>query len=67
VGNGNTFGRGKGRPPYLEKAPITIGAAWREALSALDEQGLEAVLGDVLDKRRRRALLERRDELLAAP
>jgi hypothetical protein len=36
-------------------------------LSALDEQGLEAVLGDVLDKRRRRALLERRDELLAAP
>jgi hypothetical protein len=67
VGNGNTFGRGKGRPPYLEKAPITIGAAWREALSALDEQGLEAVLGDVLDKRRRRVLLERRDELLAAP
>ncbi len=67
VGNGNTFGTRKGRPAYLEKAPISIGGAWREALSALDEEALDAALADVLDARRRRALLERRDELLAAP
>ena len=67
VGNGSTFGTRKGRPAYLEKAPINIGAAWREALSGLNEVALDAELADVLDARRRRALLARRDELLAAP
>lgn len=66
VGNGKAFSTGKGRPRHLEKAPIVIGDAWREALSALDEATLEAELGDVLDAKRRRALLARRDELLDA-
>ena len=45
--------------------PFEITLAWRRALESLDEQTLEAEFGDVLDKRRRRALLARRDWLLA--
>jgi Calcineurin-like phosphoesterase len=64
VGHDRAFGTRKGRPRHLQKAPIVIGKAWREALGTLDEKTLEADLGEVLDTRRRRALLNRRDELL---
>jgi hypothetical protein len=43
---------------------VTVNDAWREALAGLDDAVLESELGDVLDARRRRALLARRDELL---
>ncbi len=64
VGHAEAFGTRKGRPRHLQQAPLAINTAWREALSALDEAKLAAELGDVLDERRRRALLARRDELL---
>jgi hypothetical protein len=65
VGHDEAFGTRGGRPRHLQKAPIEIGPAWREALETLDAATLEATLGDVLDSRRRKALLKRRDELLA--
>jgi hypothetical protein len=65
VGHADAFGTRKGRPRHLQQAPVTVNEAWREALAGLDEAVLESELGDVLDARRRRALLARRDELLA--
>jgi hypothetical protein len=64
VGHADAFGTRKGRPRHLEQAPVTVNDAWREALAGLDDAVLESELGDVLDARRRRALLARRDELL---
>jgi Calcineurin-like phosphoesterase len=65
-GHERTFSTGRGRPAYLAEASIRLTQAWRTALSALDEASLTATLGDVLDRRQIRALLERRDQLLAA-
>ncbi len=59
------FATRKGRPGRLAKAPLEITAGWRSALSQLDDEQLKDSLGDVLDKRRLRALGARRDELLA--
>lgn len=64
VDHEDAFGRRSGRPRYLEAIEIEIGDAWVEALKSLDAATLEAELGDVLDERRRKALLERRDELV---
>jgi hypothetical protein len=63
--NGETFGTKRGRPPYLEQAPLNINSFWRQALTRLDDETLESSLGDVLDKRRITALAKRRDQLLA--
>jgi hypothetical protein len=41
-----------------------MNASWNEALASLDEDRLTDELGDVMDGRRIRALLRRRDELL---
>jgi hypothetical protein len=43
---------------------VALTPAWRAALEALDEPTLTSALGDVLDRRRIRALLQRRDHLL---
>jgi pilus assembly protein CpaE len=43
---------------------LAVGDAWKAAAASLTEENLEAQLGDVLDKRRRRALLARRDDLI---
>ncbi len=64
-GHGNAFGTRGGKPRYLKEVEVTVGPAWREALAALNAELLEAELGDVLDARQRRAVLKRRDELLA--
>lgn len=64
VGHADAFSTRKGRPRHLEQAPVEVNDAWREALATLDELTLESELGDVLDPKRRRALLARRDELL---
>jgi hypothetical protein len=42
---------------------LVMGDAWQTALASLTDDVLEQELGDVLDKRRRRALLARRDNL----
>lgn len=64
VGHKRAFSTRKGRPRHLKAAPIVIGDAWNDALASLTEEVLDARLGDVLDKRRQRALLARRDELI---
>jgi hypothetical protein len=65
VSHGNSFGNGRGRPPYLQGYKLTIGDEWRSALLRLDDDALLDNLGDVLDKRRLKALAKRRDALLA--
>jgi len=64
VGHDNALSTGRGRPPVLRDAQLDISAAWSEALALLDEGRLIDALGDVMDERRIRALLRRRDELL---
>ena len=64
VGHDEAFGTRDGRPSWLDEAELKIGEAWVEALSSLTDEVLQAELGDVLDKRRLRALTKRRDALL---
>ncbi len=64
VGHDNSLATGRGRPAYLREVPLEIGATWTEVLASLDEEQLNEALEDVLDRRRIRALLRRRDELL---
>lgn len=64
VDHEDAFGKRSGRPRYLEAIEIELGDAWVKALESLDSETLEAALGDVVDRRRLNALLERRDELL---
>ena len=66
VGHERAFGTRSGRPAYLEPVEISLTPAWRRALEALDEETLAGELDGVLDKRRQRALLKRRDEMLEA-
>lgn len=69
VDHSNTFGTDKDRPRHLKDVQIKPGPTWQSVLRSLTEERLDAELGDVLDKRRVRALRIRRDELLqsAAP
>jgi hypothetical protein len=62
-----TFSTKKGRPRHLKNAPIPVGPGWKSALADINDELLQQTLGDVLDKRRLRALSQRRDELLATP
>ena len=43
---------------------LKLGGGWRKALLALNEDSLNEQLGDVLDARRIRAIIRRRDDLL---
>jgi hypothetical protein len=61
------FGTTKGLSAYLKARPPTPGAEIRRRLRALDESGLQAALGDLVSARERKAILERRDALLALP
>jgi len=61
------FAAKKGRPPHLKNAPILVNAGWKTALTELSDDVLQETFSDVLDKRRLRALTQRRDELLASP
>jgi hypothetical protein len=64
VGHDRAFGVGTGRPLHLKEVPLQIGPSWRAALLSITNNVLQDRLGDVLDKRRLRALGERRDQLL---
>jgi len=64
VGHDDALSTGRGRPPILRDVQLDITASWTEALASLDEDRLIETLGDVMDERRIRALLRRRDELL---
>ena len=64
VGHDRAFSTRKGRPQHLMSVPLTVGDAWKAKLTSLSDDLLDQELGDVLDKRRRRALLARRDKLI---
>jgi ribosomal protein L29 len=61
------FGNGRDFPPYLKVQPPKPGPELRRRLAALDEAVLASALGELLDARARKALLQRRDALLALP
>jgi hypothetical protein len=63
VGHDRAFSTKKGRPRHLQSMSLVMGDAWQTALASLSDDVLEQELGDVLDRRRRRALLARRDNL----
>jgi hypothetical protein len=64
VGHDRTFGTQRGRPAYLADTQLSLDDAWVEQLKAMDQDSLEATLEGVLDRKRIKALLRRRDELL---
>jgi hypothetical protein len=65
--HGQAFGSGRGLPAYLKSRPPAPGAEVRRRLVTLDDAGLQAALGDLVEPRARKAILERRDALLALP
>ncbi|MEL7185803.1 MAG: metallophosphoesterase [Pseudomonadota bacterium] len=58
------FSTKKGRPPHLKNADLKVHPGWKKALNELTDEVIDAEFGDVLDKRRLKALKARRDELL---
>ena len=64
VEHSKAFGTSKGTPPRLASVELVMGEGWREALTAISDEVLAERLGDVLDKRRLKALGARRDRLL---
>ena len=65
VGHSRSFSTKKGVPDYLSGIELNLNQSWREGLSSLADDVLDAELEDALDKRRRRALANRRDLLLS--
>lgn len=65
TGHGHAFGTSRSLPAYLEAAPLSPGSELRRRLGALDDSMLETALGDLLSERERKALLARRDVVLA--
>jgi hypothetical protein len=65
LGHERAFGTSKGRPKHLEALDLEVGDGWKAALSALTDDVIEREFAGLLDDRRRRALAERRDTLLA--
>ncbi len=64
--HGLAFRASSGRPPHLTAVSLEVSDGWRDKLVELTDDLLAAELGDVLDKRRLKALASRRDELLEA-
>jgi hypothetical protein len=67
TGHERAFGTGKGLPAYLAARPPSPGAEVRRRLATLNEQELAKTLGESVDARARKAILARRDVLLALP
>jgi hypothetical protein len=61
------FGTTRGLPAYLKARPPTPGAEVLRRLRTLDEPGLKSTLGDLIGAREIKAILLRRDALLALP
>jgi hypothetical protein len=67
TGHDRAFGTGRSLPAYLKTQPPKPGAEMRRRLGRLDDQALAQALGDLVDAKARKAILERRDALLALP
>ena len=64
MGHASALSTKRGLPRYLAEIPLELTPVWVDALSGLTDEVLTQNLGDVLDKRRIRALGNRRDALL---
>jgi Calcineurin-like phosphoesterase len=62
--NENTLGVERGAPRYLKSAIVAVPDYLKSQLQQMDAQILEDMLGDVLDAKRRKAILSRRNVLL---
>ncbi len=65
VDNTAMFGTSGKRPAYLQNVALKVGDYWTGSLQLLTAATLNEQLGDVLDKRRVKALLKRRDRILS--
>jgi hypothetical protein len=63
--NDDAFSTSGSKPARYQDIPLKLGPAWKTALAALTDDVLQQNLADVLDKRRIRALRQRRDLLLS--
>jgi Calcineurin-like phosphoesterase len=61
------FGSSRALPAYLKARPPAPGEEVRRRAGALTEASLEATLGEFVPARERKAILQRRDALLALP
>jgi len=67
TGHDRAFGTGKAFPAYLKARPPAPGAELRRRLAALTAAQLSKALAGLVNAREQRAILERRDALLALP
>jgi hypothetical protein len=65
TGHDKAFGTAKAFPAYLKVRAPAPGIELRRRLAALDDAALAKALGDLLSAKERKAMLERRDALLA--
>jgi hypothetical protein len=63
----HAFGTSASLPAYLKAKPPSPGAEFRRRVGLLNESGLKSGLGDLLDSRELKAIVERRDLLLKLP
>jgi hypothetical protein len=64
-GHQDSFGRGRSLPAYLDASPRILPGALADGLRRLDAASLAEALGDGLNSGQLRALLARRDHMLA--
>jgi hypothetical protein len=65
IGHERAFNLSTAKSTRFKNGRVRIGRSWLAALKSLDSDLLQETLGDVLDKRRIRALGKRRDLLLS--
>jgi hypothetical protein len=64
VGHDMSFPSSRNKPVHLAELELPLTGLWVERLRALEEENLETAFAGVLDRRRIRALLARRDAIL---
>jgi hypothetical protein len=67
TGHDRAFGNGRDLPGYLKATPPKTGTEMRRRLGTLSEENLATALGDLVDAKARKAMLARRDALVALP
>jgi len=64
LGHDASFPASNDLPEHLRNVELTLTAAWIEQLQSLTQDELESALDGIVDRRRVRALLERRDAIV---
>jgi hypothetical protein len=65
TGHGQSFGTARTLPTHLQARPPSPGPELRRRLASLDDATLATALGDLVTARERKAMLDRRNALLA--